>query len=291
MDEHRRTQNARLDAMLRATDPLACGSLDGDRLDRALDAIGAAIVARSVRRVPGRRTRWFATRRGILAIGAAVLVAGGGAAAARLFINAHTGIHPTKAWEIKAGGPGEALNLAGTNFRQVALRVASGIPYPAGDAAWRNWVITVADPSANRSCPAGSPRGCTMTVSAGALRGGFASSAFCAWVYDWRQARLNGDALSAERAARVIDEAPSWKAVVALDPHPSASPPYTNPRRHGQMTIFGWLLPFRSAVLKGDVSLVNLLLAANYGGGGCGYERPPAGSHDGTIIPSRTQSR
>ena len=38
------TQNARLDAIFRTTDPLAGGSLDGERVDRALDAIGAAIV-------------------------------------------------------------------------------------------------------------------------------------------------------------------------------------------------------------------------------------------------------
>ena len=86
MREHRRTENARVNSLLRAADPLAPGSLDGDRLDRALDAVGAAIVARSVRRVSSRRRRWFATPRGILAIGAAVLAIGGAAAGARLFI-------------------------------------------------------------------------------------------------------------------------------------------------------------------------------------------------------------
>jgi hypothetical protein len=275
--------------MVRATDPLAGASLDGEGLDRALDAIGAAIVARPVQPVPRRRRRWFATPRGILAIGAALLVTGGAVAGARLFINAHTGIYPTQAWEIKAGGPGETLNLAGTNFSQVARRVASDIPYPAGDAAWRNWVITLA--ASYQACPKGSRHGCMMTVSTGALRGGFAQSAFCAWVYDWRQAKLNGDAQSAARAARVIDEARSWKAVVAEDPHPSAAPPYTNPRRHGQMTIFGWFLPFRGAVLKGDVSMVNQLLAANYGGAGCGYVRPPAASHNGTMMPNQHHTR
>lgn len=288
MREHRRTENARVNSLLRAADPLAPGSLDGDRLDRALDAVGAAIVARSVRRVSSRRRRWFATPRGILAIGAAVLAIGGAAAGARLFINAHTGVHP-KGWEIKAGGPGEALNIAGTNFRQVALQLASDIPYPAGYSSWRNWVVTVA--ASSQACTAGSPRGCKTMVSSGTLRAGFAESAFCAWVYDWRQAKLSADGPSAGRAARVIDDASSWTAVVALDPHPSASPPYTNPRRHGQMTIFGWLLPFRRAVINGDMSLVNQMLAANYGRAGCGYQRPPAGSDDGTVIPTRLQSR
>jgi hypothetical protein len=283
----RKAGTADLDALVRSIDLLDGARLDDDGLDRALDEVGAAIAARPPLSL--RRRRRSAQRRGVLVAVAAVLaLALVAAAGARLFINADTGVYP-KGWERKAGGPGQEINLAGTNFSQVARKAAGDIPYPAEYGSWRTWVITTA--AADRSCPAGSPRGCTMQVSTGALRGAFAQSAFCAWVYDWRQATLSGDAGAAGRAARVIDRAPSWSAVVALDPHPSAAPPYTNPRYHGHMTDFGWLLPFRSAVLKGDVSFVDQLIAANYGVSGCAFERPPAGSKDGTVIPRRLRSR
>jgi hypothetical protein len=178
--------------------------------------------------------------------------------------------------------------MAGTNFRQVAVSVTSDIPYPNGYAAWRTWLITLDEDQPQPPCPNG-PARCTISISTGALRGSFAQSAFCAWVYDWRDAKTSGDAATAERAALVISEAPSWKAVVALDPHPHAPPPYSQP--HGPMSLFGWLLPFRRAVLTGDVSAVNQMLAANYGAAGCAFERPPADSDNGTVVPHRAQTR
>jgi hypothetical protein len=201
-----------------------------------------------------------------------------------VFVNAHTGVYPTKAWERNAGGPGEDLNLAGTNFRQVALAAASDIPFPPGYGAWRTWLVTLA--AGSGACRKGSPASCKMVISTGALRGSFAQSAFCAWVYDWRDATQAGDAATAQRAAQAIRQAPSWKAVVALDPHPHAAPPYTG--RHGPMSDFGWLLPFRRAVSAGDLSAVDGMLAANYGLSGCAFERPPAGSRNGTLIPHRS---
>jgi len=275
-----------IDAIVRGIDPLGGGLPETHGLERTLDEIGAAIVSDGAfgTRAAPRWRRWLAVPRRLAAVAAAVLAVGGVATAAVVFVNAHTGIYPTKPWEREAGGPGESLNLAGTNFRQVALTVASDIPFPPGYAAWRTWLITLAANSS--SCPKGSPAGCKMLISTGALRGSFAQSAFCAWVYDWRQATQAGDAAAAQRAAQAIREAPLWKAVVTLDPHPHAAPPYTG--RHGPMSDFGWLLPYRHAVLAHDVSAVDGMLAANYGLSGCASVRPPAASKSGTVVPSRS---
>jgi hypothetical protein len=126
-----------------------------------------------------------------------------------------------------------------------------------------------------------------VEISTGALRGTFATVAFCAWVYDWRAAKREGDTSRAEQAAQTIDRAPSWSAVRALDPHPSASPPYTS---QGHKTLFGWFLPFRAAVLRGDVASVDRMIADNYGTVGCAFVRPPAASKGGTVIPRRSGS-
>jgi hypothetical protein len=278
----------RVDAMVRGIDPLDGGSLENHSLDRALDDIGAAIVSRggSVLRAGRRRRRWLAMPRGLAAVGLAVLAVGGIAAGAVVFVNARTGTYPTKPWEIRAGGPGEYLNLAGTNFRQVALAASSDIPYPPGYTVWRTWLLTL--DAAQPGCPKGSRPGCKVLLSTGALRGSIAQNAFCAWVYDWRNSTQRGEATTAEQAARVISRAPSWKAVVALDPHPHASPPYGQP--HGPMSDFGWLLPFRRAVLRDDISAVDQMLASNYGTSGCAFQRPPAASKNGTVIPGRART-
>jgi hypothetical protein len=78
-------------------------------------------------------------------------------------------------------------------------------------------------------------------------------SAFCAWVYDWRGATPDGDGARAARAASVIAGAPRWKAVVAEDPHPNPSLPPAD-------SLFGWFLPFRSAVLRMSASLCSFCL-------------------------------
>ena len=234
-------------------------------IEDALDEIGAHITSRPGRQRPARRRRWLAAPRGFLLAGAILALIAGGAAATRL-LTADTGQY-AKGWEIKAGGPGQYLRMSAPDFCRVALNLSSDIAYPPGYADWRPWVL-VAEEGLKHVTVNGPCGPDTQTsygeASSGALRGFFAMSAFCAWVYDWRQAKLESDHLAAERAARVIAAAPGWKAVVAEDPHPSALPPYVGPGQHGQMTIFGWFLPFRSAVLKGDVSVVSQLIASNY---------------------------
>jgi hypothetical protein len=183
---------------------------------------------------------------------------------------------------VKAGGPGEDLRTWAPDFCRVALKLGADIPYPSGYAGWRNWVLVselgLKHVTVNGPCGPGT-RGHSST--AGAVRGFFAMSAFCAWVYDWRAAKLARNRAEAANAVSTIAAAPRWPAVVAEDPHP-------NPRNPG--STFGWFLPFRSAVLNGDITVVNHLVATNYGTAGCPYFVPPATSHGGTVLPPLPRS-
>jgi hypothetical protein len=44
--------------------------------------------------------------------------------------------------ELAMGGPGEFLNPAAPDFREVALGIASDVLYPPGYGSWRGLVIT-----------------------------------------------------------------------------------------------------------------------------------------------------
>ena len=236
-------------AHLRQADPMASMPVATPDLEAALDEIAQAIV----RQPSGPRRRLSAPRlRVAIVVTAIALLIGGGVAAGAGLFSAHTGIFPSKA-ETAMGGPGEALDPAAPDFRAVALQVASDIPYPAGYESWREFLI--ADEIRMDSG--------SGLVSTGALHGWFAASAFCAWVRSWRDAELAGDNAGAARAAQVVAQVPGWKAVTDEDPHP-------NPSVRGdggfmQYTLFGWMLPYRDAVLAGDRGRVEHLLESGYG--------------------------
>jgi hypothetical protein len=195
----------------------------------------------------------------VAAVVVAAIVGVGVATAAGVF-HARTGVFPSTT-EIPIGGPGEELNPAAPDFRGVALQLASDIPYPGGYESWRDLVIT----REIRSADGG-------VETTGALRGYFAASAFCAWVQDWRQATGAGDSIQAKQAATAIAAAPGWNAVTAEDPHPSPSAANDPGAETG--TLFGWMLPYRDAVLAGNVSRVDRLLASGYGDGKCWLADP-----------------
>ena len=240
-----------LDVLLEASDPVERSALAGDDLESALNEIGAAITARSRRPPPVERRRRLARSRTAIVVGAAV-VALSAAVAAAAVLTAHTGLFPTKAEE-KMGGPGEALNPAAPDFRDVALEVASDIPYPARYESWRDFLIS-------DEIRTGGGAG---LVSTGALHGWFAASAYCAWVQTWRQADVAGDVSTQARAAQMISAAPTWKPVTDEDPNPDPSVPGDDGST--QYTLFGWMLPYRDAVLAGDRARVEQLLATGYG--------------------------
>jgi hypothetical protein len=110
-----------------------------------------------------------------------------------------------------------------------------------------------------------------MQVSTGELRGGFATSAFCAWVVDWRRNMIAGDQTGASRDAQVIAGALRWNAIRTLDPHPS-----TRVRRDMsfQLSQFGWTLPYIRAIAAGDLRQVNRLIASGRWGNNFWYYDP-----------------
>lgn len=268
MKRDSRTESSSLD-LLEACDPVRRSTLASEEIEDALDEIGAAII-----RLPGRATqrRSSRPRRAVLVVAAAVLAISAGVATAAGVFGAHTGLFPTKT-EQAIGGPGEKLNPAAPDFNAVALQIASDIPYPKGYAAWRDWILKVQAPTSNVTRPGGAasafPAG---LVTTGALHGWFAASAFCAWVQDWRQSSIAGDASATAQAAQTIAQAPSWKAVKNEDPHPD--PSAANDPGAASGTLFGWMLPYRDAVLAADRARVDHLLATGYGSGKCWLSDP-----------------
>ncbi len=197
-------------------------------------------------------------------MGFVVLSAGVAVAATQLFIPTHTREYPPKGM-ITGGGPGELLNLDGTEFRQIALQISSDIPYPAGYGSWRDSVISF---EYEAQCPHGPSGRCPWTprVPAGALHGVFAASAFCAWVLDWRHDMMTSRHAAAAGDARVISGALRWKAVTAWDPHPSLAVPGDMGTTHP--SVFGWMIPFIQAVRTGDLARADQAIVsdAKYGG-------------------------
>jgi hypothetical protein len=256
--------------LLEACDPVVPSALLSEGIEGVLDKIGPAITSRVPRTA---RRRSMGARRRVLVVAATMLALGAGVAGGAVVFGAHTGLFPSQA-EQEMGGPGEALNPAADDFRAVALQIASDIPYPKGDVSWREWVLkTQVSTSGAGTSSGGSespfPAG---LVSTGALHGWFAASAYCAWVQSWRQASVAGDANATALAAQTIAEAPGWKAVTDEDPHPD--PSAANDPGAATGTLFGWMLPYRDAVLAGDRARVEHLLATGYGGGQCWLNDP-----------------
>ncbi|MGD0166261.1 MAG: hypothetical protein ABSC51_03105 [Gaiellaceae bacterium] len=256
MKRHPKRPADHLDAFLEAGDPVDPAPLRSEGIETALDEIGISITNRT-RPTPRAAWRRVITRpRAALVIGFAV-VGTGAAVAASSQLSAHTGQYMPKR-EVPMGGPGEILNPSAPDFKDVALQISSDIPFPKAYERWREAVI-----AANSF----SETDVQVSVSSGALHGFFAMSAFCAWVLDWRHAEVAGDTAAAGRAAQVISEAPSWEAVTDEDPHPDPTVPGDGGFIHS--TVFGWMLPYRDAVLAGDRAHVEHLLATHAYGGTC----------------------
>lgn len=239
-----------LDSLLEASNPADRSRIAGAGVQAALDDLGARI-SRSAPGSRGTRRRWSIDRPRLAILVAAVLLATSAAVAAHSVFSAHTGRYPAKA-EVPIGGPGEELDPSAPDFRTVALQLASDIPYPRDYAAWRDFLI---------SDEIDTDAGGTL-VSTGALHGWFAASAFCAWVQSWRHALVAGDDAAAARAADMVAAAPRWQAVTAEDPHPSPTVPADQGTTY---SLFGWMLPYRDAVLAGERARVDHLLATGYG--------------------------
>jgi hypothetical protein len=246
--------------LLKDSDPVRQAAFSSESIDQALADLGIGIVSGSRRPSRVRQRRGVTKRRGLL-VAIAVALLGATAGAATVVWSAHTGRYPTEA-EVAVGGPGEALDPAAPDFRAVALDLAADIPYPAGYGAWRDYLISREVDTASDG----------VLESTGALHGWFAASGFCAWVQTWRQADQAGDPARAGKAAQVIAQAPAWTAVTDEDPNPDPSAPNDPGAEPG--TLFGWMLPYRDAVLANDRARVDHLLATGYGQGKCWSSDP-----------------
>jgi hypothetical protein len=252
--------------LLEACDPVVGSDLASGRIAAALDELGAATA--KLPRQTARKRRPVARR--TVVVVAAVLAITAGIATGSVVLGARTGLFPTKA-EQAMGGPGEELNPAAPDFGKVALQVAADLPYPKGYGAWRDSVLKVERPTSTATTSDGSPFPAGL-ISTGALHGWFAASAFCAWVQNWRQAVIAGDANATAQSTQTIEQAPAWEAVTNEDPHPN--PSATNDPGAATGTLFGWMLPYRDAVVAGDLARVDHLLASGYGDGKCWLSDP-----------------
>ena len=254
-------EDHRLNRMLRACDPISGRVPSDPGLAAAFHSMSGLIVMESRAR-RRRRNRPRAALAGVVAF--ALLGVGVALAATSLFIPTHTHKYPPKGM-ITGGGPGELLNVDGTNFRQVALQIAADIPYPSGYGSWRESVIS-SEQLQQDACPPAPASGCTPKVPSGQLHGAFAASAFSAWILAWRQDMMTGRQAVAARDARVISGALGWKAVTDWDPHPSMSVPGDMGSTHP--STFGWMIPFIQAVRAGDLARVNQAIVndSRYGG-------------------------
>jgi hypothetical protein len=240
-------KNAWVDAQVRRVDPVR-SDMGGGALSTWLEDAGEEILRFASQERPRRRRQFWAPKR--LAVVAVLVLGASGAAAAAsgVFVNANTHTY-NHGWQHVAGGPGENLTGAGTNFDRVMQKesAGAGIVFPATYASWRIREIKFNRQELCRSVPGG---GCAEE-STGMLNVNLAQDAFCTWVLDWRHAKLSGDAAEARQAASVIAGVLRWKAATDIK--------YI----HGEFSEdFAWMRPYMRAVAADDVSKVDKMIGS-----------------------------
>jgi hypothetical protein len=257
MSDQVENEQHRIDRLLVGCDPVGRRVAASPGLDAAFDLMTASIASQPRRRT--RRIVW--TPRAVLAaVAAAGLLAAGAAAATKLFI-------PTRSrGPVMGSGIAELINVDGTDFPRVALRLSSDIPFPRRYGSWRNAVIGWDHQNQQDACAPGAAPDCMPKMPASQLHGDFAASAFSAWVLDWRREMTSASTAAAAYDARVIAGVLSWPAITAEDPHPRVSLPgdmgSTHPSR------FGWMIPIIRAVATGKVSMVDHAIVQDGRNGG-----------------------
>ena len=209
----------------------------------------------------GQRVEAPRRRRSRLVVGAAAaaaVLATSAVAAADLY-SAHTGRGPIDAEDLRLGGPGERLDPGAPDFADAVEQLAQDIPFPDGAARDAGVQVQLDD-------QAGALPGAVL-VSTGALRAWLADAAVCTWGNQWAAATRTGDSAKRGEAIQMIQEAPTWPAVAAIDPYPSN--PTTNrkhpPRRYSypDASQFYYLVELGTAVEGERLGLVAGLLARN----------------------------
>lgn len=180
--------------------------------------------------------------------------------------SAHTGRGPVDAEDLRLGGPGERLDSGASDYGRVVSEETADIPFPS--EAFRRAAVENQLHDARFDVPG---RG---SVATGALRAWVADAALCAWSNQWAVATRAGDVAERDEAIGVIRSAPTWPAVVALDPAPYSrietmevvdrnGVSHTEHLRDDSQ--FYYLTALASAVQGDDVSRVAGILAENNG--------------------------
>jgi hypothetical protein len=239
-----------VDAEIRRVDPYRQG-LGGAALDAALAGAGQRILASAGQGRGPRRRRLLRAPRRLALVGVVVLGASGVAAASGVFVNANTHTY-NHGWQHIAGGPGENITGAGTNFVQVVRKesAGAGIVFPSTYANWRTHEIRF---TRSILCGAGHAHGghqCAQE-STGMLNVNLAQDAFCTWVLAWRQAKLSHDPTEARQAANVIAGVLRWKAATDIRYIPGEF-----------RSSFAWMRPYMRAVATNDLRRVDGMLAS-----------------------------
>lgn len=238
-----------------------------DELTRSWNRV-AALAAEPAR--PGRRR----TRLAVIAALATTLTGVSGVAVADL-ITARTGEGPRSAEDLRLGGPGEKLDLSAPDLGEVIAEETTDIPFPSDEARRKALQIQVKQSAVE-------PGSETQLASTGAFRGWIADSAVCSWANQWARATRTGDEDARAEAIAMIQSAPSWPAVVDLDPEPYSrwSEPRVTPKtqqvpdgkttwteRYLDTSRFWYLGDLGEAVTGTDTAAVAAVFVGN--GGGC----------------------
>ncbi len=176
--------------------------------DIVLDEVWIRVAA--AMEVEGKPRR----RRARLVVGGLVgaLVLGtSGIAAAELYTS-HTGNGPLDAEDLRLGGPGERLDPAAPDFGNVVAKETADIPFPSRGS--REFAVQDQVHDERFAVPG------AELVSVGAIRAWVADAALCSWSNQWAVATRDGDEAARAEAIGMIQAAPRWPAVVAIDPKP-----------------------------------------------------------------------
>ena len=210
----------------------------------------------------GRRQR--RVRLGIAAGVGAVVLGTSGLAAAGIY-SARTGDGPQDAEDLRLGGPGERLALAAPDYGEVIAEETKDIPFPT--AADRAFALGEQIADAERA-------GTDEFVSTGAVRAWVADQALCSWSNQWAAATRDGDEAGRAEAIAMIQQAPTWPAVTAIDPEPfsrmrsqevQGEDGVVRTERYRDESQFYYLAELGDAVEGRDLGAVARVLADNNG--------------------------
>jgi hypothetical protein len=191
------------------------------------------------RELAARRRRRTAK---VASVTLAVVVAGAGTAAAAEFLSTRTG-EETTGWEVGAAGPGELLNLGGTDRRQVFEKVTADIPFAPGYEAQRDYSLDFF------------PVETDSRITESGLRSWTASNAICTWADAWVADDNSGDLAARETAAGTLAESVSWEPIQTFDEahgEPDPMDPSTGVDSGAGGSYYGWLRPLAQAAQSGD---------------------------------------